>query len=152
MDTLATTLDSFLADLQRRKFRPNTIKSYRADLRVAAQHLVAPLATLGLEDIEAFLGSEQRAPATTARRAATLRRFFAWAVRQHLCERNPLVDREPQRASTRRLPRPIDVRRVLRGQRSGRRPFRRIAAGAPAASRGGSGPRRDGRRVRRRSA
>ena len=107
MDTFATALDSFLADLQRRKLRPNTIKSYRADLRVAAQHLVAPLATLGLEDIEAFLGSEQRAPATTARRAATLRRFFAWAVRQHLCERNPLVDREPQRASTRRLPRPI---------------------------------------------
>lgn len=107
METLATALDSFLADLQRRKFRPNTIKSYRADLRLAAQHLTAPLADLTLEHIEAFLDSEQRAPATTARRVATLRRFFAWAVRQRLCERHPLADRENSRPDTRRLPRPI---------------------------------------------
>jgi integrase/recombinase XerD len=107
MISLNDQIDLFIADLERRKFRPNTLAAYRSDLMIAARHLLGSLDQIALDDIEAFLVTSSGAPATAARRAASLKRFFGWAKKQGLCAQNPLTDREPTRAAVRRLPRPV---------------------------------------------
>lgn len=107
MTTLTAELDAFVAELHRRKVRPNTITAYTSDLRLAARQLQGPLDQLTLADIEAVLESGFLAPTTIARRAASLNRFFAWAAKQGMCPVNPLMNREPPRPCVRRLPRPI---------------------------------------------
>jgi hypothetical protein len=36
-------IDSFIVDLERRKFHQNTLVAYRSDLIIAARHLLKPL-------------------------------------------------------------------------------------------------------------
>ncbi len=107
MTTLTAELDAFVAELHRRKVRPNTIAAYTSDLRLTARQLQGSLDRLPLADIEVVLESGFLAPTTIARRAASLNRFFAWAAKRGLCPANPLTNREPPRSSIRRLPRPI---------------------------------------------
>ncbi len=107
MTTLTAELDAFVAELHRRKVRPNTIAAYTSDLRLTARQLQGSLDRLTLADIEVVLESGFLAPTTIARRAASLNRFFAWAAKRGLCPANPLTNREPPRSSIRRLPRPI---------------------------------------------
>jgi integrase/recombinase XerD len=57
------------------------------------------------QDIEQFLTRDE-ARSTTARRIASLRACFTWAMRAGYCSTNPLNGLEPMRA-TRHLPRPI---------------------------------------------
>src|SRR5437868_5483374 len=110
--TLADYIDPFITELQRRRFSHNTQMAYQSDLQIAARHLTGPLDQITLDEIEAFLAGSA-APATSARRAASLKRFFTWAKKQGLCDLNPLLDREPERPPTRRLPRPIQSQRDL---------------------------------------
>lgn len=98
---------TFIADLERRKFRQNTLSAYRSDLKIAARHLLGPIGQITRDDIEAFLASSNLSPATDARRTVSLKRFFGWAKKQGLCAHNPLADREPMRTAVRRLPRPV---------------------------------------------
>src|SRR5262245_45243625 len=107
MTRILDQIDSFIADLERRKFRQNTLIAYRSDLLIASRHLLEPLDEITLDDIDTFLVSSSSSPATAARRAASLKRFFGWAKKQDLCVHNPLADREPTRAAVRRLPRPV---------------------------------------------
>src|SRR5262245_30401896 len=107
MTSLIDQIDLFIAGLERRKFRPNTLSAYRSDLMIAARHLLEPLDEITLNDIDAFLVTTSTLPATAARRAASLKRFFSWAKKQGLCAHNPLADQEPTRPAIRRLPRPI---------------------------------------------
>ncbi len=105
--TLASELDSFLADARhRRGLSENTITSYRCDLLAAATALPAPLDIIGTADIETFLVSREEKPGTTNRRIASLRRFFHWAMRQGYCDRNP-VDLIETKREDEHLPRPI---------------------------------------------
>ena len=113
MTTLADNLDLFIAELEQRRFRPNTCIAYCSDLKLAARHLPGPLDQISLEQIEVFLGVGDASPATIARRAASLKRFFGWAKKQGLCAANLMNDREPVRRATRRLPRPVDRRSDL---------------------------------------
>lgn len=107
MTTIAAQIDSFVAELARHKFRPNTITAYRSDLRITARQLQQSLEHITLEQIEETLTAGGVAPATSARRAAALDRFFDWARKQGLCAVNPLTDRDAVRSGIRRLPRPI---------------------------------------------
>ncbi len=107
--TLATTYDAFLADATHLdQLRPHTLRAYRYELAAAAHdaRLGGPLATISLADLEAWIARAPASPSTVGRRAATFRRFFAWAVRHDLCARDPMGGYPPVRAR-RRLPRPI---------------------------------------------
>ena len=107
--TLATTYDAFLADATHLdQLRPHTLRAYRYELAAAANdtRLAGPLATISLADLEAWIARAPASPSTVGRRAATFRRFFAWAVRHELCARDPMAGYPPVRAR-RRLPRPI---------------------------------------------
>jgi integrase/recombinase XerD len=105
MTTLADLIDSFLIDQQRR-LRPNSLRAYRADLRIAAAHLTQPLAAITAKQIEGFLADPAAAKATARRRAAALSRLFQWALREGHIVQNPF-DRVEPIALDRRLPRPV---------------------------------------------
>jgi site-specific recombinase XerD len=105
--TIASELDAFLDDAEdRRGLRQNTLRAYRSDLLAAATILTAPLDTITLANIEAFLISRQEAKATTNRRIASLRQFFRWAQRQGYRPDNP-VDLVETMRDDEKLPRPI---------------------------------------------
>ncbi len=107
--TLATTYDAFLADATHLdKLRPHTLRAYRYELAAAAHdaRLRGPLDGISLAALEAWIARAPASPSTVGRRAATFRRFFAWAVRHDLCARDPMGGYPPVRAR-RRLPRPI---------------------------------------------
>lgn len=107
MSTINDQIDGFVAELQRRKFRPNTVRAYASDLRIVARHLTTPLDQVTLTAIEAVFDSLVTSPTTVAQHAASLNRFFMWAKKQSLCPTNPLADRERSRRTTRQLPRPV---------------------------------------------
>jgi len=105
--TIASELDAFLNDAEdRRGLSQNTLTAYRSDLLAAATILTAPLDTITLANIEAFLISRQEAKATTNRRIASLRQFFRWAQRQGYRPDNP-VDLVETMRDDEKLPRPI---------------------------------------------
>jgi integrase/recombinase XerD len=107
MRTIASELDAFLDDAKdRRRLSQNTVTAYRSDLRAAAITLTAPLHTITLADIEAFLIRRPESPATTNRRIASLRQFFRWTQRQEYRADNP-VDLVETIRSDEKLPRPI---------------------------------------------
>ncbi|NJP07576.1 MAG: site-specific integrase [Chloroflexaceae bacterium] len=87
---LAAQLDAFLADLERQA-RPNTVSAYRSDLTLAAQYLTRPLDQIGMNDVVTFLSTGDVSATTRARRAASLKRFFAWAVQQGLLLTKPMI-------------------------------------------------------------
>jgi integrase/recombinase XerD len=109
--TIAEYSNQFLTDLERQA-RPNTVSAYRSDLTLVAQHLTGPLDQISPNDVVTVLSVGDVSAATVARRAASLKRFFTWAVQQGLCPTNPLASYRGQH-HTRRLPRPIHSRRDL---------------------------------------
>jgi len=100
-------IDGFVEDLQRRRFRPNTIRAYASNLHIIARHLTTPLDQITLDAIEAVFDALAVSAVTTARHTASLNRFFVWAKKQSLCPTNPLADRERARRTIQRLPRPV---------------------------------------------
>jgi len=107
--TLAQSYEGFLSDAAHLdQLRPHTLRAYRYELALAAAdpRFVGDLAALSLADLEAWLARSPASPSTVGRRAATFRRFFAWAVRHDLCARDPLTGYTAARVR-RRLPRPI---------------------------------------------
>jgi len=113
---VASSLDAFLADLGHlEQLRPRTLRAYRYELAAAAAdpRFQCPLPELDRADLEAWLSRAPAAASTLGRRVATFRHFFAWAVRQDLCGRNPLAERAPLRGR-RALPRPIREAREQR--------------------------------------
>jgi site-specific recombinase XerD len=82
--TLPQAYESFLADTAHLDhLRPHTLRAYRYELALAAAdpRLAGDLAALSLADLEAWIARPPASPSTVGRRAATFRRFFAWAVR-----------------------------------------------------------------------
>jgi len=109
--TLAQAYEGFLADaahLDQLRPHPHTLRAYRYELALAAAapRFAGDLDTLNLSDLEARIARPPASPSTVGRRAATFRRFFAWAIRHDLCARDPLAGYAPTRVR-RRLPRPI---------------------------------------------
>ena len=86
----------------------HTVRAYLTDigglLRFAQESGVTRLDELTLADLRSWLGSmdaQGQARSTIARRAATVRSFLAWAVREELIEANPALRlRAPKREKT----------------------------------------------------
>lgn len=128
MTTIAEQLDAFLVDLQP-EIRPNTLRAYRADLTLAAGHLLLPIDQVTTQTATCWLRMGQPAAATMRRRVVSLRRFFAWAVQQGFCRTNPLASHVPQ-PFPQRLPRPIrsdvDLAMIDKGIAALPQPYRLI--------------------------
>ena len=125
--TLNDQLEAFLSDAQlRQRLKPATLRAYRLDVLAAAAVLSQPLDQVTTADIVAFL-AHPAAASTTNRRIASLRRFFAWTLREGCCMHNPVAPIESVRAPQ-RLPRPIrtdtDRRAVDRALAQAPQPFR----------------------------
>lgn len=110
---LAATYERFLSEVHHRDhLRPQTVRAYRYELaRAAADPCFArDLDALSLADLEQWIARDAAGPSTIGRRAATFRRYFAWALRHDLCARNPMSGYAPRKVR-RRLPRPIHDQR-----------------------------------------
>jgi len=126
------TYDAFLADMRHlEQLRPGTLRAYRYELAAAAAsaRFAVGLDALTLADLEDWIARPPANPSTVGRRAATVRRFFGWAIRHAHCARDPMAGYGSVRAR-RRLPRPI---REAREQQAldaaiavGREPYRLI--------------------------
>jgi integrase/recombinase XerD len=101
-------LDAFLA-LSTARLAPRTVEAYRRDLTTLADRLGHPLASATTEELErwiAELRAQGLAPATIARRVASVRSFFRHAVLIGSVTENPAADLElPRRVRT--LPRTL---------------------------------------------
>jgi integrase/recombinase XerD len=101
-------LDAFLA-LSTARLAPRTVEAYRRDLTNLAAWLGHPLGSATTEELErwiAELRAQGLAPATIARRVASVRSFFRHAVLIGSVTENPAADLElPRRVRT--LPRTL---------------------------------------------
>lgn len=87
---------------------PHTVRAYRKDVHLFLTHAVdagaSSLAALDLRHFRSWLGALDHAGlsrATMARRAATVRSFMDWAVREELLPVNPALRlRAPKRGGT----------------------------------------------------
>lgn len=94
-------LDSWARHLRAKNRSPNTIDSYRADVR----HLVDHLGDVELEDvttrqIEDFLAAcldRGLAPATVARRYRSLQQLYRWLFNEGEIKANPMANMDPPR-------------------------------------------------------
>jgi integrase/recombinase XerC len=112
---LATALADYVRHLAaQRGVSEHTVRAYRADLAGLFDHLgrlrVSRLADVDRRALRSWLAKQQslgQARATTQRRVAAARVFFAWAQQAGLVESNPAVGlRSPQ--LTRSLPPTLD--------------------------------------------
>jgi len=89
---LATTatIAAYGASLQARQTPFHTLRAYRSDLRRFAAAVGDDLHAVTVTAIEGFLAAGAVAPATRRRRAAALRSFYHWLVRQDLISANPM--------------------------------------------------------------
>ena len=92
----------------------HTLAAYRSDLERAADALGTPLGTVGADAVGRFGGLwRELAPATVARRAAALRRFFGFLVDEGLRKDDPSAAL-PRPRLERPLPRILDADEVAR--------------------------------------
>lgn len=101
-----------------------TGRSFRQTLWLFARH-VGPrrdAASIGRRQVESWMEAQDVSPATLRLRLSTLRGFFAWAVVEGHCPRDPTLGvKRPRRP--RRVPRQIaaaDATRLLRGAKDAR--------------------------------
>lgn len=89
---------------------PETRRAYLADVRAFAVFLGAPPDRVDAGDVYRYLAELQRrlAPATVARKLASLRTFYRHRVRTGACTADPTLG-IPAPRGPRRLPRPIPV-------------------------------------------
>ena len=111
------TLDAFsihIADL--RQLSPHTVRAYRADIRAFVTYLTefqqASVLTIDASTARTWIGHMTKvdglAKASIARRVASLRTFFTWAVQTGLAETNPFTDVDvPKRGKP--LPKALDT-------------------------------------------
>jgi site-specific recombinase XerD len=107
---LTGAIAAFLGDLQHANRSAYTLRDYGAELRRFAAHYHGPLNGITAEALrDYFAGMAHLAPATRARREATLASFLRWAERQELIPASPIakITRvHPEPPSPRGVPRP----------------------------------------------
>jgi integrase/recombinase XerC len=95
---LATAIDDFLGDRERRNDSPHTLRNYGADLREFIDYFSPPGAEppplagidlLSLREWLAHLYGRDQKPATIRRKLASLRSLFRFLSREHRIERDP---------------------------------------------------------------
>jgi integrase/recombinase XerC len=95
---LATAIEDFLGDRERRNDSPHTLRNYGADLREFIDYFSPPGAEppplvdidlLSLREWLAHLYGRDQKPATIRRKLASLRSLFRFLSREHRIERDP---------------------------------------------------------------
>jgi integrase/recombinase XerC len=111
------TLDAFsihIADL--RQLSQHTVRAYRADIRAFVAYLIhsqqSSVLTVDAATARAWISHMTKvdglAKASVARRVASLRTFFSWAIQSGLTESNPFTDVDiPKRGKS--LPKALDT-------------------------------------------
>lgn len=111
------TLDAFsihLADL--RQLSQHTVRAYRADIRAFVAYLIhtqqASVLKVDAATARSWISHMTKvdglAKASVARRVASLRTFFSWAIQSGLAESNPFTDVDiPKRGKS--LPKALDT-------------------------------------------
>jgi integrase/recombinase XerD len=112
------TIDRFLDALWLEDgLGPLTLAAYRRDLSLYAQWLAArggPALELSREsDLLGYIAERhaQTRASTARRRLSVFRRFFRWALREHLCTQDPTLTLQPAR-QTLRVPRTLSEAQV----------------------------------------
>jgi integrase/recombinase XerD len=73
----------------------NTIAAYRTDLEQLARFAKKALASLGEEDLFAFLASRKGRASSAARMVSTLKRFYRYCVRERRITADPTLKLDP---------------------------------------------------------
>lgn len=112
-----TTLDAFSVHLAGlRQLSPHTVRAYRADIRAFVSYLLETqgklVLTIDAPTARSWVGHMTRvdglAKSSIARRVASLRTFFTWAVQTGLVLENPFTDVDvPKRGKP--LPKALDT-------------------------------------------
>jgi len=98
MSELATAIEDFLGDRERRNDSPHTLRNYGADLREFLDYFSPPGAEppplagmdlLSLREWLAHLYGREQKPATIRRKLASLRALFRFLSREHRIEGDP---------------------------------------------------------------
>lgn len=98
MSELATAIEDFLGDRERRNDSPHTLRNYGADLREFLDYFSPPgmeppplagIDLLSLREWLAHLYGRDQKPATIRRKLASLRALFHFLSRDHRIERDP---------------------------------------------------------------
>lgn len=114
--TIAALIPEFAADLKRENKSPATIRAYLNDLNHLAGHHAGEIEGVTVQILRDYLDQmEGVSEATKARRRASARSFFEWAVGEGYLDRNP-ADRLKRIKLPEYLPRPMavgDLDRVL---------------------------------------
>lgn len=115
MHTTEELIAAYLASLESRQVPFHTRRAYRGDLRRFVAEVGTDLAHVTVPDIERFLAVGDVQKSTRRRRAATLRSFYHWLIRQGESAVNPMerIDLGP---TPEHEPRPLAedlVKRVL---------------------------------------
>lgn len=88
---LADMVQDYLRDLARRGKSPNTIRAYRSDLDAFTRYYTGEPAAVTADVLRVFLaGLDGLAPATRARREASLAAFLNWAYRAEIIPADPM--------------------------------------------------------------
>jgi integrase/recombinase XerD len=95
---------------------PLTTAAYRRDLNLFADWLAQsrelPISAATETDLRAYIAYRQAGKATSAnRRLSVLRRFYRWALREHLCSADPTIKLRPARQAP-RLPKSLSEAQV----------------------------------------
>lgn len=97
---LGRAVEDFLADLTHANWSLATIRAYRADLTAFARQFPGPAQAITAEVLRSYFATPSApAPATRARREASLASFLRWAYRHELIAANPM-DRLDRATST----------------------------------------------------
>jgi integrase/recombinase XerD len=89
---MVTIVEDFLADLARAGKSAHTVRAYRGDLRDFGRFFTGPIERITTGVLRAYLrGLADKAPATRARREATLASLLAWAYRAEMIAADPMT-------------------------------------------------------------
>ncbi len=108
-EACATTIDRFCDALWLEDgLSPNTLAAYRRDLTLMARWLTfsqrPPLIEATLRDVQAYIAARfvQSKATSSNRRLVVLRRFYRWALREHLRTDDPTLQLDTARQPPRR--------------------------------------------------
>ena len=88
---LSRAIEDFLTDLTHANRSPTTVRAYRSDLAAFARQFTGPPENITAEVLRDYFATlTHLAPATRARREASLGSFLRWAYRQDLITANPM--------------------------------------------------------------
>jgi len=115
MSTTQDHVTAYLSSLAARQIPYHTQRAYRSDLQRFLSLVGADLVSVTVPEIEHFLAVGDVTVSTRRRRAATLRSFYHWLIRQGEVETNPM-ERIALGPTPQREPRPLAedlVRHIL---------------------------------------